>query len=102
PDDGGFGMTSEQLCKLYLLVRLLSRLRKRHVDVVGEDGDETDLSGEAEQSIEGGIQETGRLARDLSRHELLVDGPLTAPRKHAGEGRQLAPHMIGGVHVGRV
>ena len=84
------------------LVRLLARLRERHVDVVVHDHDEPDLAGEVEDPIERRVGEARGLAGDLRRDELLVDRELADAGEHAREGQQHAADVIGRVHVGGV
>ena len=59
-------------------------------------------AGEIEDAVEGRVEQAGRLAGDLRRHELLVDRELADAREHAGERQQHALDVIGGVHVRRI
>ena len=87
PDDRGLRVPLEEVPQLDELIRLLLRLRERHVDVVVQEHDESDLAGEIEDPVERRIREAGRLAGDLGRDELLVDRELADAREHAGKGR---------------
>ena len=102
PDDRGLRVAPEERAELRRLVRVLPRLREGHVDVVVEDDDEPGLAREVEDPVEGGIDEAGRLSRDLRGDELLVDGELADPGEDAGEGPQHALDVVGRVHVGGV
>jgi hypothetical protein len=81
----GLRVPPEQRAELGRLVGILPGLRERHVHVVVEDDDEPGLAREVQDPVEGGIDEAGRLARDLRGDELLVDRELADPGEHAGK-----------------
>ena len=76
-----FGWRRKSVAQLHDLIRLLSRLRERHVDVVVQEHDEPDLAGEVEQAVERGFGQAGGLAGDLRRDELLVNRELADARR---------------------
>jgi hypothetical protein len=102
PDDRGLRVPPQECLHLREVHRLGVGLRKRHVEVVVEDDDETRFGGEVEDPIEGRIGQAGGFADDLRGHELLVDTELADPGEDTGKRLQYSPDVIDAVHVGRV
>ena len=102
PNDRRFRVAREYVPHLIVEERRPGALGEGNIDVAMEDDRHPDFTGEVENPVQCGIEESRRIAGDFSRHEFLMDAEFADAAEHSRIHLKHPADMIDGVHVGRV
>src|SRR5687767_5267510 len=96
PDKRRIRMAPEERLHLGRISRLGAGPRKRHVDVVVNEHNQTNFCSEVDQTIERLVLKTCDITRDLCGNKFLMNAEFTNAGKNTGKSGKHASNMIGG------